>query len=151
MHKRVYGYSTCGIVNSKNSFGGYVGDTLFAIVIDYDQVLYVELGKATGYDMVSDACRHGMFPAAPSDNAPASAAPLGLSLTMMPDGAYINNVTDGSSGAKAGIQSGMVITRINGIAIKGMPASAIEQMLAGANGPINLDMIGGKTITVPAQ
>lgn len=150
MHKRVYGYSTCGFVNSRNSYGGYVGDTFFAIVIDYDQVLYVDLGKPNGFDMVSQACSKAMLPAAPSDNAPAS-APLGLSLTITPDGAYVSNVAEGSSGAAAGIQSGMVIARINGISIKGMPASAIDQMLAGAGGPINLDMIGGKTITVHAK
>ena len=150
MSKRIYGYVTCGIVNSRNRYGGYVGDTLFAVVIDYDRVLYTELGKPSGLDMTSEACRKAMLSPAPSDETPAS-APMGLSLTITPDGAYVSNVSPQSTGAVAGIQSGMVIARINGISIKGMSASAVEQILTGATGSVVLEMIGGQTVTVTAQ
>jgi hypothetical protein len=157
--KRIYGYSTCGIVNSKNRLGGYVGRTMFVVVIDYDRVLYTELGKPGGYDMLSEACEKAP-PLPPISDMPTAAAPdqgasghaIGFTIQPMPEGAYVTSVTPGSAAAQAGLTAGMVIASVNDISLAHM-GTAIKQLLDGVRGRISLSIVGGKLISfaVPAS
>lgn len=174
LDKRVYGYITCGLVNGRNRFGGYVGDAYFLVVIDYDRVVYSKISNAGGYDLLGENCRKANFlpsldpvpsltavqPALsagstslpPPPAPPLAPQPAALDLTLMevPDGAYVTAVAPGSAAHKAGAVAGMVIARINGISLKGMSASAAAQVLAGIGGTASLEMAGGTAIKVTA-
>ncbi len=153
LSKRVYGYATCGYVNSRNRMGGYVGRLPFVVVIDYGQVRYVEVSTAvTGIDLLERACLNGNFPPAPAPGAPTSAPSLrqGFDITTVPDGAYVSTVSPDGPANRATLKPGMVIERVNGIAVKGMEAGAVRQMLAGAKGTVTLDIIGGASIRIEA-
>lgn len=153
LSRPVYGYVTCGFVNGRNRFGAYVGDAWFVVVIDRDKVVYSQIGKGGGNDLLGDACRKGAFPPAPAPAAvaPAPAAtPMGLSLMAVPDGAYVSASAPGSPGQRAGVVPGMVIVRINGISLKGLPVSAVTQILGGVTGPATLEVAGGAAIKVVA-
>ena len=39
----IYGWTLCGRVNSKNSFGAYTGRSMFLVVIRYGRVVYAEM------------------------------------------------------------------------------------------------------------
>ncbi|MFK3912046.1 hypothetical protein ACI2JI_08155 [Enterobacter cancerogenus] len=41
-HKFIYGYSTCVLVNAKNSYGGYTGNQLYWAFIRNDKVLRIQ-------------------------------------------------------------------------------------------------------------
>lgn len=153
MRKRVYGYATCGYVNSRNRMGGYAGEAPFAIVIDDDQVLYVEVGSAKSYSLLQQACSKGLFPPASTmvRAAVASGPRFAFALTGVPDGAYVASVAPGSGAAAAGLAPGMVVTRLNGVGLRGMALTTVEQMLAGADGPVTLDLVGGKSVQVAKE
>jgi hypothetical protein len=68
--RRWYGYVTCGLVNSRNRFGGYVGRSRFVVVIDNDRVMYSEIGGAGGADLVSAACERAKLPPPPKPGIP---------------------------------------------------------------------------------
>lgn len=64
--KRVYGWATCGYVNSRNRFGGYVGRTNFAVVLDDSaNILHLEIGDNSELDLTQIACQNSrhIFPA----------------------------------------------------------------------------------------
>jgi hypothetical protein len=148
--RRIYGYTTCGLVNSRNRMGGFVGDTYFVVVIDNDQVLHLEMGQALGNDFVSTWCTKDPFPPAPAETAGlAPSSPTGFDISPVPDGAYVAQVALGSTAEKAGLEPGMVIARVNGIAVKGMDVAAVRQMLNGASA-LTLDLIGGGTVKLDA-
>jgi hypothetical protein len=79
LSKRITGYYTCGLVNSRNRMGGYVGATAFAVVVDEGQVKFTDIGTGRNYDFTSSACaktmtnlpvpQPGMLDAAPSATA----------------------------------------------------------------------------------
>ncbi|KPF79491.1 PDZ domain-containing protein [Novosphingobium sp. AAP93] len=145
--RRINGYVTCGLVNSRNRMGGYVGRTYFVVVEDNGAVLYSEIGKGDGVDMLSTTCASASLPPAPTAVAP-SAPALGVEVFATAEGAAISAVTPGSLGDAAGLKPGMVVTKVNGIAIKGMSADLLRQMLAGIVGNATLELTGGTTITV---
>lgn len=154
MSKRVYGYATCGFVNSRNRMGGYAGRRAFVVVIDFDQVRYVEVSTSlNGGGLLEQACQKAGFPVAPAASSPAisTSLPQGFDISPVPDGAYVGTVTPGSLAAGAGLKPGMVIARVNGIAIKGIEIGSIRQMIAGADGPLKVEMIGGATLTLAAS
>lgn len=41
-HNFIYGYSTCVLVNAKNSYGGYTGNQLYWVFIRNDKVLRIQ-------------------------------------------------------------------------------------------------------------
>jgi hypothetical protein len=148
LSKRVYGYATCGLVNARNRMGGYTGDAVFAMVIDYDHVLYVEISKGNGYSLIGRACSQANFPAVPQiTQAPKDpGTALGFTVTAMPEGAYINSVAPDSAAAEAGLMPGMVILTANNVSLAAMAAPA--QVLRAIQGKISLSLVGGKTIVI---
>lgn len=161
--RRVPGYVTCGLVNSRNSFGGYTGRAYFVVVIDNDRVKYANVGNGGGRDEIAEGCKVAVFPLPPTLAAPVArpqtaptsmSAPaptmsvFGLDLIAMPDGAYVSAVTPDGTGDHAGIKPGMVIARINGIALKGMSADAIARLLPSLGSSASFEMIGGTVIAV---
>jgi hypothetical protein len=160
LSKRIYGYDTCGYVNSRNRMGGYVGETAFIVVIDRGQVLALDFGDSDGLGMVSELCAKTSFPSVES-MVQAPAAPrldYGFALTSVADGAYVSAVSPGSTAEKAGLKPRMVVAQLNGISLKGMAMTTIDQLLAATDGSVTLTIIGGNTVrvvkelvTAPAQ
>jgi hypothetical protein len=50
-----YGYVVCVLINSKNSFGGYVGDRMTYFIINNDRVTYVYRADGTYRDDIAEA------------------------------------------------------------------------------------------------
>lgn len=148
LSRRVNGYVTCGLVNSRNRMGGYVGRTYFVVVEDNGAVLYSEIGNGSGGDMLSATCANATLPPPPAAGTPSTASPLGVDFLATTEGAAISAVTPGGAGDKAGLKPGMVVAKVNGIAVKGMNADLLRQLLAGIAGTAALELTGGTTITV---
>lgn len=63
LQKRVYGYVTCGTVNSKNRMGGYVGDSPFIVVYLDGAIRYFEIESATDkYNILASQCASAALP-----------------------------------------------------------------------------------------
>ena len=63
LQKRVFGQVTCGFVNARNRFGGYVGRTAFVVVLNGTSVSYGQLGTTSQFDLIAAACAKSSFPA----------------------------------------------------------------------------------------
>ena len=151
LSRRVYGYVTCGYVNSRNRMGGYGGDVPFIVVIDHGAVLTSDFGEHNGF--VQDICSKPSFPS-PDTMVQAPAAPsmgYGFSLTAVPDGAYVSAVSAGSTAEKAGLKPGMVVAELNGVSVRGMTMPTITQLLAATNGAVTLTIIGGMSLRVAKE
>lgn len=142
MGKYVYGYFTCGYVNSRNRMGGYVGRTPFVIVEDFGTVLLADMGA-----LVGQFCDKTTFPPVPAASAGPD-SPIGVDFITTAGGAFVNSVAPGGPGDKAGLKLGMIVTKINGIAVKGMSVDLLRQLLAGVEGTANLEMSSGDLIKV---
>lgn len=74
--KKVEGYITCGLVNARNRFGGYVGRTAFVVVLDQSgNVIFSDMGTGKDFDIVASQCANSasQFPA-PQMGKPTSSA-----------------------------------------------------------------------------
>lgn len=148
MSKRVYGYATCGLVNSRNRMGGYAGQQPFAVVIDNDRVLYVEIARSRG-NLIAEACDRASLP--PVEEMASGSAPeanLDISLSAHPEGAYVAAVPAGSAGERAGLKVGMIVTDVNGIGLEEMRVSEILKLIGRSSGKLRLGMVGGTTVEV---
>ncbi|MBB3941765.1 hypothetical protein GGR39_003446 [Novosphingobium fluoreni] len=68
LSKRVFGYVTCGFVNSKNRMGGYVGDSPFVVVYDQGFIRYFEIESATErYGLLATQCAQATLPPPPPE------------------------------------------------------------------------------------
>jgi hypothetical protein len=150
-----FGYGACGLVNARNSFGGYVGETAFYVMIDNGRVEGVNLDRQPGgiveQECGADIARMKFLPLpADTDVAPKDASEdvAGLRLTTVPDGAYVSGVAATGAAAKAGIKPGMVIERLNGLSIKGLPKPAVDQLLASSSEKLTLTMVGGQSYSL---
>lgn len=149
---RVNGYVTCGLVNSRNRLGGYVGRTYFVVVEDNGAIAYLEIGDGGGGDMLSNSCVNADLPLPPADAVgTGQASSLGVDFLPTTEGAAISAVTTGSLGDGAGLKPGMVVAKINGIEVKGMSADMLRQLLAGIDGTATLELISGAIIKVDKQ
>lgn len=63
LSKRVYGWATCGTVNSRNRMGGYTGASNFVIVY-WDTVRYVEIDDQSG--LLAGVCAKAALPQVPA-------------------------------------------------------------------------------------
>ena len=152
LHRRVYGYATCGLVNSRNRMGGYAGSTYFGVVIDHDQVLFVGVGDVDGVDFLSKACAKANFSTAAemmASKSPIGSSPRGFILTDTPQGAFAMEVTPGGAADRAGLKQHDVVTQLNGIALKGMSGVSITEMVNASTGAIVLTLTTGAVVTIP--
>lgn len=77
--RSIYGSMTCGIVNSRNRMGGYVGRTYFAIVIGDGGINWFEMDD-TQHFRVQKRCVTLALPPAPADAPRAIDAPAPTSV-----------------------------------------------------------------------
>lgn len=160
MQGRVAGYIACGTVNGRNRMGGYAGAVSFVTVIDYDRVIFAELDSRAG-GMIAESCNKalaaGVLPPLPEpagttalstaggSGAATTSSVSGLTLRVMPDGAYITAVARGSPAAAAALTPGMVITSVNAIPLAGM-GDAMLKVVDAAGSNAALALVGGRTI-----
>jgi hypothetical protein len=149
--KRVHGYYACGLVNARNRMGGYNGDTYFIVVVDYDLVRYVEISE-NAYSLLGEQCAKA---ALPPPLPPLKAAPrptpksnYGIAFFAAPAGIRVDRVLPGSPAERAGIKEGMIITRVNGLVLRGLTKDMAQQMLAGVTGDAVLELDSGAVITL---
>jgi len=148
LSKRKLGYTTCGYVNARNSFGGYVGRTVFALVIDNDAVVYVELETPKGW-MISGACDKSDFPR--PDQMAQSATPtsgFGFTVSVAADGTRVAAVEPGGPAALAGLKPDMTIVQLNGVALTGMNETVVSQLLTATTGKGRFTLGDGRTIEI---
>ena len=147
---RQYGYWTCGRVNAKNRLGGYVGFTWFVVVERNDQVVYSQIGRPGDFDQVGKSCEHytqfGDLPAidkvAMSWSFSGTQPIFGFGYKVEPDGAYIASLAEGGPAERAGMKHGMVISHINGLALKDMDQSGMAKLMAAAPIEATFTIIG---------
>lgn len=147
LDKRVNGYVTCGFVNGRNRMGGYAGRAYFVVVEDFGGVVYAAMGDSDGRDFISQACEKSNLPPPPAASV-GPQSPLGVDFLMMPSGAFVSAVAPGGPGERAGIKAGMVVAKVNGIAVKGMSADLLRQLLAGIEGTASLELNSGDVVKV---
>lgn len=148
--KRINGYYACGLVNARNRMGGYTGDSYFIVVIDYDQVLYVQIAQNT-YSLLGEQCAKAALPPpfVTLQNEPARPkANYGVAFFTAPDGIRVDRVFPGSPAERAGIKAGMIITRINGLVLRGLTQDMAQRMLANLTGNAVLELDSGAMITL---
>jgi len=59
--KKKVGWVTCGYVNSRNRFGGYVGRTAFAVVVNDGAATFVDIGRqGRDFDLITLQCEKFM-------------------------------------------------------------------------------------------
>lgn len=161
LEPRVYGYATCGLVNSRNRMGGYVGRTFFAVVIDYDHVVYAAIGDSSGFDFTNETCTKSVFPPPPGGIAYTDAGPeivpggtpphagvLGASFSAIPLGAVVDSVEAGSPAEKAGLKPASVVVKVNGISIKGATPELVKQIMGGIGDSATFELYSGETVKV---
>lgn len=147
------GYLSCGRTRALSPVGDRNPVTNFVIVIDYDKVATVDFSDRYSNSLVNVICaayvKTGELPPAPTMTAPRnlSVPALGLTILPMPEGAYVARVSDGGSGANAGLKPGMVITRVNGIPLAGMN-DTMARLLAGDAAVLTLETATGAKMDV---
>ena len=127
--------------------------TQFVAVIDHDRVQTIDISGRESNSLANLYCAemiaHGRLPPARLMEQPhdLQVASLGLTVRPMPEGAYVVAVVAGSAAAKAGLTSGTVLARANGIALGGM-GPAMGAVL-GSDAPVlALDTAAGGHIEV---
>ena len=147
-----HGYITCGWVNARNRFGGYVGRTAFAVIADGERIDYTEVDTSPGGSVGAQCASLGSLPPAPADDGVGSGGVatggLGMALTIVPDGAYVATVAAGGTAEQSGIKPGMVVAQLNGVQLKGMDQPMVDRLIDATAGPDTLTMIGGATFKV---
>ena len=146
---KIPGWWTCGLVNGRNRLGGYVGFRRFVAVMREGSIVYSQSGDASDFDVLTIQCnkaiQSGILPVAgaTTNRAPDPDSPLfGLDITAVPDGAYIKTIRAGYPAEKAGLITGMVIEKLNGVSLRGFDTVTIGKMLKASTGEIDLTIIG---------
>ncbi|WP_157220606.1 PDZ domain-containing protein [Flavisphingomonas formosensis] len=149
--KKVIGWWTCGLVNGKNRMGGYVGFRRFVVVMNNDQVVFSQVGEGGDFDFVELGCQKaiqaGYLPLASA--VPASTPAIdpsqpqfGFGFNIVPDGAYIGVIVPAGPADKAGLTTGMVISAINSIPIKGFDQPTVAKILKNLDTTATFTIIG---------
>lgn len=132
-HKgRFPGYLSCGRLRAAEPVGDRYPVVNFVVVIDHDEAKTVDISGRESNSLVNVMCealvQKGMLPSAKlMDVSPdLSVTALGLTIRSMPEGAYIVETTASLPGQRAGLAPGMVITRVNGIALGGMGPAMVK-------------------------
>jgi S1-C subfamily serine protease len=122
--------------------GGYVGTTMFVVVIDLDRVVYSEVGRSGGADLLTNACQQaisrGRLPPVTSmpssSRSAASLTSVGLETVTAANGIVVISVAPGSSAARAGIRQGTLLTHLNNIALGGLADDVLRRIIGAADG-----------------
>jgi len=158
------GYMTCGRLRAPVDSDARDRLVNFIIVIDHGAVKKVDIAKRASNDIRNQICTdwvaRGKFPPAQlmeTAAAPAAAAAdvadlsdmrvLGMTISVMPEGAYVLDAPAGSAGRNAGLAPGVVIVRVNGIALAGMGA-AMTKLLRSDAARLDLETATGEHVVV---
>jgi hypothetical protein len=149
--KRVEGYYTCALVNSRNRMGGYSGDAFVLVMLKDRQPVTVEIGENGQIDAASVLCgkdvKEGRLPPAPAVVATqplmAPSGPrFGFDFSSVPDGMYVRAVAAGSAAAAAHLVPGMVITHLNGVPLAGLDNAAASKIFSAFKGEATFKIVG---------
>jgi hypothetical protein len=151
-HKgRTPGWLTCGIMNAKVPVPGRQASVMFVAVIDYDQVRRIDISQKMRNSLINIACddfvTRGMLPPASLRPAPAELeiANLGMTIRIMPEGAYVLRISEGSIADHAGLTAGTVVTSVNGIALAGL-GTAMANILGSDTETLRVQTAAGSEI-----
>lgn len=145
------GYFTCGYLRPLAPVNGRLRRVNFVAVVDHDQVQTVDISSRESNSLVNVMCdalvAHGSLPPANLMNMPVDTTidPLGITMRPMPEGAYVVSVTKGSRAGSAGLKLGMVLTRVNGIALANM-GSAMASVLGAGSPTLVVETATGERI-----
>ena len=145
------GYMTCGLLRIDTPVDGRAV-IQFLTVIDHGQVRIADIGQKDPKTIVNYWCglmisKGFLRPAAQMEAAEMSLTRLGLTIRPMPEGAYVVSADDNGPVRIAGIRSGMVLTRANGIPLAGM-GSAMGRLLDGDAALWTFETAAGEQIEV---
>lgn len=129
--KTQVGRWTCGTINAKNSFGGYVGPVAFVVLVRSDNTVFVD-SDSVRMPIVGKQCaraqKQGLFAAAPPV-IPANTPMFGVGYTAVPEGASVSALADGFPAALAGLKQGMVVEKVNGISLRGFTQESLNSIM----------------------
>lgn len=146
-----YGYLTCGEMRTLTPVKDRHPLTNFIIVIERDEVKTIDISGREGNSLVNITCqnfvRKGQLPPAKLMEVPKdlTIATLGAKIRIMPEGAYVIQTVPGSLAARAAVAPGMVITRVNGIALAGT-GTAMAKVLESDASALTLETAAGELI-----
>jgi hypothetical protein len=153
-HKgRFPGYLTCGVLRATGPVEGKRRLINFIVVIDYGVVRNVDPGSRDLNHIVNQLCREwpakGLLPPASvmMANAARSVPTLGLSFRPLNDGAHVTAVADGTPAYAAGVRTGMVIAKVNGLPLAGMGA-AMTTLLSSDAATLTAETASGETLVL---
>jgi hypothetical protein len=147
LSKKIPGWFTCGRVNGKNRMGGYVGYRAFVAIMHDGAVVFTDVGTGD-YDLVEAQCAKaiasGLIPTVPLvTSTPAEAAPtpvangfaplLGFEFTDDPNGVQVNAVTPGSVAEAAGLKTGTIIQKVNGVTLTSLDFATKSKLFEAAD------------------
>lgn len=145
------GYMTCGLLRTDTP----VDDRAvmqFLTVIDHGQVRIADIGQKDPKTIVNYWCglmitKGFLRPATQLETAALQLTKLGLTIRPMPEGAYVVSAADAMPGQAAGIRSGTVLTRANGISLAGL-GSAMGKLLDGDAALWTFETATGESVQV---
>lgn len=145
------GYMTCGLLRTNTPVDGRAV-IQFLTVIDQGQVRIADIGQKDPKTIVNYWCglmitKGVLLPAAQLETAALQLTKLGLTIRPMPEGAYVVSAADAMPGQAAGIRSGTVLTRANGISLAGM-GSAMGKLLDGDAALWTFETATGESVQV---
>jgi hypothetical protein len=153
-HKgRFPGYLTCGRLRAQTPVEGRSPVVNFVVVIDRDAVKTVDISSRESNSLVNVMCealvRKGFLPPARLVEVPkdTDVASMGITIRSMPEGAYVVAATPDGDGQRAGLTPGMVVTRVNGVALAGI-GDAMSKILASDTPRLDLETVTGDRLTV---
>lgn len=148
-----FGYLTCARLRALTPVDGLYPVVNFAVVIDHDKASGLDISSRESASVVNFICaalvRKGMLPPAPAGETSSDlpVATMGVTIRPMPEGAYMLKVAPDGAGQRAGLTPGMVITRVNGIALGGM-GPAMARVLESDAPRLDLDTATGGRLVV---
>jgi hypothetical protein len=145
------GYMTCGLLRTDTPVDGRA-IIQFLTVLDHGQVRIADIGQKDPKTIVNYWCglmisKGVLTPAGERESAELPIARLGLTIRPMPEGAYVVSAADSMPARVAGIRSGMVLTRANGISLAGM-GSAMGKLLESDAPSWTFETVTGESIEV---
>ena len=154
LQRKQQGWWTCGLVNGKNRMGGYVGFRSFVVVMNNGAITYAATSTGGNYDFIDIQCQQavakGILPPPETAAAAVTTSPIVLGLapalgfTYRNDGDTIavNEVSTGGIAAAASLAPFMVIEKVNGLSLAGLPADTRAKLLDNAGAGTTLTVRG---------
>lgn len=146
-----YGYMSCGMLRTDTPIDER-GLIQFAIVIDHGTVKIADISTRERNSLVNVWCgqlisKGFLPPAGQFEPRELAITKLGLTIRPMPEGAYVVSAADEMPARAAGIRSGTVLIRANGISLAGM-GLAMGKLLEGDAALWTFETATGESVQV---